>query len=68
LPRPNLPVAPLVAALAARDCTLSESDALIVRRSLDSGEISLYTADRICIDALGIHPYFVYGDLFYDAR
>jgi len=31
-----------------------------------SGRIEIYTADRICIDRLGMHPSSVYGQSWFD--
>lgn len=67
---PRLPVKPLAALIAAHGehLTLSREDEEAIRWAHVSGQIDLYIADRICCDALGIHPYFVWGSTFYEVR
>lgn len=68
---PRLPVMPLVRLIAARgaEFSLPESDYSAVKWAQDgSGQIDLYVADRICIESLNIHPYFVWGQLFFEAK
>jgi hypothetical protein len=43
-----------------------DNDRRMLLESQKRGWIDLYEADRICIDVLGLHPYFIYGELFYD--
>lgn len=65
----SLPVAPLVAALAARP----ESRTLLLGENLDrslfrvqrSGRISVMLADRIAVEGLHVHPSSIWGDLWF---
>jgi len=38
----------------------------ILRAVKRGGRMPLHTADKICCQILGVHPYVVYGDLYFN--
>lgn len=67
-PMPRLPVAPLLAAIAARglrDNGHHESDWQIVTRAIRDGDLTVTCADKASIRLLGLHPCFIWGDAWW---
>lgn len=71
-PTPSLPFAPiarftaLAGGLAELTAGLPEPDAhrlsLAYHRGRESGTVTLWAADRLCVEVLGQHPMLVFGD------
>ena len=58
---PKFPAQPLLDFMDARGRGFPENQ----ERPKPGSKISLERLDAICIDLLGVHPYQVYGDLYF---
>lgn len=61
----RLDAAPLLALVDAR-MPRSHALSVAIQTARKQGYLTVSAADAICIDYLGVHPYDVYGDLFYE--
>lgn len=60
--------APLLARFdAKRVTTRTSAMAQALGRARKTGKITVDAADEICIESLGVHPYEVFGEAFFDA-
>lgn len=65
--QPTLPLAPILDFADRRGIELPAHDMYHAYQQAErhSGQVSITCADRLCINLLGLHPFFIYGDLFY---
>lgn len=63
----KLPAEPLLTYVKTLQHKLDKTDERVIERAKATGVVTIYSADRFAIKALGVHPACIWGDEWFDS-